>query len=145
MLTQNSVIDDVCGLIGFSATVRLIEWYGGRHVYVPEVPSDDHPLALLLGATALRALSRDFGSSMIWVPKDVSGKRRQGIRTKKNVARLLNRGCIVEQVALELGLSARQVQRISTELLKLGLISCIPTAPRTPAPSTAPVGPTLVS
>ena len=129
MLNQNTVLDDVCGLIGFSATIRLIEWYGGRHVYVPETPADDHPLALLLGAAALRALSREFGSTMIWVPKDATGKRRQGIQTKKAVARLLNKGHLVAQVAHSLGMSARQVSRIAQELLTLGLVSSIPAAP----------------
>ena len=116
MLNQNTVIDDVCGLIGFSATVRLIEWYGGRHVYIPEHATDDHPLALLLGCSALRALSRDLGSTMVWVPRDVAGKRKRGIQTKKAVARLLSQGYIVEQAAASLGVSPRQVRRIAQEL-----------------------------
>ena len=130
MLNQNTVIDDVCGLIGFSATVRLIEWYGGRHVYIPEHPTDDHPLSLLLGRSALRALSRDLGSTMVWVPRDVAGKRKRGIQTKKAVARLLSQGYIVEQAAASLGVSPRQVRRIAQELKEFQLV-----IPKAGAPS----------
>ena len=122
MLNQNTIIDDVCGLIGFSATVRLIEWYGGRHVYIPEHATDDHPLALLLGCSALRALSSELGSTMVWVPRDVAGKRKRGIQTKKAVARLLSQGCIVEQAAASLGVSTRQVRRIAQELKEFRLV-----------------------
>lgn len=130
MLNQNTIIDDVCGLIGFSATVRLIEWYGGRHVYIPEHPTDDHPLSLLLGRSALRALSRDLGSTMVWVPRDVAGKRKRGIQTKKAVARLLSQGYIVEQAAASLGVSPRQVRRIAQELKEFQLV-----IPKAGAPS----------
>lgn len=130
MLNQNTVIDDVCGLIGFSATVRMIEWYGGRHVYIPEHPTDDHPLALLLGCSALRALSRDLGSTMLWVPKDVAGRRKRSIQTKKAVARLLSQGRTIEQTAASLGVSTRQIQRIARELMAFRLIG-----PKAGAPS----------
>ena len=35
IVRANTNIDDVAAIIGFSATVRLIQWFGGSNIYIP--------------------------------------------------------------------------------------------------------------
>ena len=122
MQNTNTTLDDVCALIGFSATVRLVEWFGGTHIYVPDSAHEKHPLAGVIGYSALRSLSDEFGSQMLWVPGDVAGKHRKALNTKKAVAKALLKNGGTQYVAESLGLSVRQVQRIKRELETAGLI-----------------------
>ena len=104
-------MDDVCAIIGFSATVRLIAWHGGSHIYVPGEATPGHPLVALMGESALRALVDEFGSQTLWIPADVNGGAREAIQRKRTVARLIHRGHSSHQIAAETGLALRTVQR----------------------------------
>ena len=53
MLRPNTAIEDVAAVIGFNATACLIQWHGGRNIYIPDKPTPSHPLAGLLGLVAL--------------------------------------------------------------------------------------------
>ena len=85
MQRPNTTIDDVCATIGFSATIRLVGWFGGSNVYVPEQVDDGHKLAAVLGISAARALCSEFGSQTIWVPADPAGDRRRSYEVRKSV------------------------------------------------------------
>ena len=115
-------MDDVCAIIGFSATVRLIAWHGGSHIYVPGEATPGHPLVALMGESALRALVDEFGSQTLWIPADVNGGAREAIQRKRTVARLIHRGHSSHQIAAETGLALRTVQRISRELRDANLV-----------------------
>ena len=112
-------LEDVAALIGFGATLRLIEWYGGSSVYVPDQPSEDHVLARLMGYPALRALSSEFGCQTIWIPE---APIRAQIETKRDVARRIIRGEGSTAISTALGISVRQVQRIRRELEDVGIL-----------------------
>lgn len=118
-MKPNSNIEDVCAVIGFNATTRLIAWFGGNNVYVPSEASDDHTLACLIGAPALRALCREFGDSSVWIPATAHDVN---VAVKRDVARLLRRGAGSLEVSKETGLSQRSVQRIRRELEELRLL-----------------------
>ena len=118
----NTILDDVCALIGVSATVRLVEWLGGRHVYVPCDPTPDHPLAKLIGAAALRALAEEFGGQPLWVPAHVLHRHHKATALKKQVAKLLFAGGTPQTVSRDLGISERQAQRIRKQLMEAGLV-----------------------
>ena len=130
-------MDDVCAIIGFSATVRLIAWHGGSHIYVPGEATPGHPLVALMGESALRALVDEFGSQTLWIPADVNGGAREAIQRKRTVARLIHRGHSSHQIAAETGLALRTVQRISRELRDANLV---PTTEQDRVPADAPVG-----
>jgi hypothetical protein len=119
IVRANRTIDDVAAIIGFSATVRLIQWHGGSNVYVPGTATPDHPLAALMGEPALRALVDEFGDQTVWVPNDVA---RADIEVKKSVAKLVLKGRGSLEISTELGISQRQVQRIRRELEDSGLL-----------------------
>lgn len=122
MQRPNTTIDDVCATIGFSATIRLVGWFGGSNVYVPEQVDDGHKLAAVLGISAARALCSEFGSQTIWVPADPAGDRRRSYEVRKSVAKALLKSNSTQAVAEDLGLSVRQVQRIKKELEEGGLL-----------------------
>lgn len=115
-------LDDVCALIGFAATSRLIAWHGGEHIYVPVEATPEHALAALMGDSALRALVDEFGGQTLWIPADIAGADRQNIQNKRAVAKLTNKGRSPQEIAVELGLSSRHVMRIIAELRSRGLI-----------------------
>lgn len=119
MALANSSIEDVCAVIGFTATVRLIDWYGGANVYVPGEATEEHPLALLLGAPALRALCREFGSETLWVPREIHEPK---VHSKLRVARVLRAGHGARVAAQLLGISERQVQRARRDLERRGVL-----------------------
>ena len=61
-------MDDVCAIIGFSATVRLIAWHGGSHIYVPGEATPGHPLVALMGfkpALISKGLRQIAGNAML--------------------------------------------------------------------------------
>lgn len=119
MAQPNSTIEDVCAVIGFTATTRLIDWFGGNNIYVPSEPSDDHTLACLIGMPAMRALCLEFGDLTVWIPSTV---HTEHIATKKQVAELFRKGGGSRAVSAATGLSQRHVQRLRRELEESGLV-----------------------
>ena len=43
MEPKNTVLDDICAEIGYTATTALVAWYGGTVIYIPRVANTDHP------------------------------------------------------------------------------------------------------
>lgn len=119
MAQPNSTIEDVCAVIGFTATVRLVDWFGGNNIYVPTEASDDHTLSCLIGLPALRALCLEFGDLTVWIPATVHSEH---LEIKKQVAQMLRNGGGSRSVAEATGLSQRHVQRLRRELEDAGLL-----------------------
>lgn len=122
MQRPNTTIDDVCAAIGFTATVTLIRWSGGTHIYIPGTASDDHVLARLIGLPAMRALVREFGNETLWVPDSPGGQHQAADALKKRVRGLVLEGKGTAATATELAISHRHVQRIRRELEAAGLL-----------------------
>lgn len=68
MQWRNTLLDDVAGAVGFTATVLLAAIHGGNSLYVPERAADGHPLVLLLGRGNFARLAEEFGGQTIHVP-----------------------------------------------------------------------------
>lgn len=123
---SNTNIDDVAAIIGFSATVRLIHWFGGSNIYVPDKARPGHPLATLMGEPALRALCDEFGSQTLWIPQALE---RSDMALKKAVAKGLLKGRPPLRIAEELGITIRHLQRLRKELEDAGLLPLLPHPP----------------
>jgi hypothetical protein len=130
LLRPNSTIDDVCALVGFSATVRLITWYGGSNLYVPTAPGEDHLLKALLGENSLARLIEEFGGTTVWVPSSLSGQHTAADALKRQVRDLMLKGHGSRVIAEIVGTSQRQVQRIARDLEEAGLLPVILCTPR---------------
>ena len=102
-------------LIGFGATLRLVELYPGIPCYVPYSADTDHPLVLGLGMRAAGALVKKYGGSTITVNnckwtlvkirhRAIREYRKEGFSQTK-AARLFN-------------LTPRQIRNIDSSLPK---------------------------
>jgi hypothetical protein len=122
MLRPNTTIDDVCAILGFTATVRLIQWCGGSNLYVPASPQPDHMLVALLGEKRLAKLIEEFGGTTLWVPNHLSGQHQAADQLRRQVWELLQAGQGTRVIAEVVGTSQRQVQRVRGELEREGLL-----------------------
>lgn len=103
---------EVVELIGLSATLKLVEHYGGLiAVYVPREIEPDHRLARDLGLAPARKLAGHYGGDCLRnIPRCVEGMRR--IRDAEIRAR---RAEGAARLALEFGLTERQIWTILGE------------------------------
>lgn len=134
MQLQNTTLDDVSAVIGFSATLRLAAWFGGRtqNLYVPQEAADGQVLVLLLGMDNAQRLSREWGGQMLAIPGigDYEDMQR-----KRHVGRMFEKGFGTREIASQMRLSERRVQQICRELEVAGLIPVQgPKLPRKNAP-----------
>lgn len=99
----------LAGLIGLSATLRLVEARGGTRIYVPDMASAEHWLARLLGLTALQQLVAEHARDYIELDRAAAALR--AARDRKIVADHAG-GTSTATLALENGLTQRQVFNI---------------------------------
>lgn len=114
---RKSDLDDVCPSIGYAATRMLQEWYAGRSLYVPLHATEGHPLALVIGEPALRALCRDWAGGILRVPS----RFQAGVYQRERVvAEMLAQGRTLSEVATEVGCTVRRVQQLQYVLKARG-------------------------
>lgn len=88
---ENSMLDDISAVIGFTATLRLSAWYGDRgNLYIPSNTEEGHPLTKLLGVSVAKRLSKEWGGTHISVPR-LTGYEEDG--QKRFIGEMLARGC----------------------------------------------------
>lgn len=122
MELRNSTHDDLAGVIGFTATMRLVAWFGGNNMFVPRTFEVDTILVKLIGESAAQRMVQEWAGQFIAVPAmsaydDDVRKRRIGL--------LLEKGFSVRSVSLLEKVSERRVQQIARELEQAGLIEII--------------------
>ena len=115
-----SSFDDVARVIGYTSARILSAWYPGRSVYVPRVARDDHPLARLLGLSVLCQLVEVYACCEIDVPTEKADDRW---RRDRQITLLLLAGQTPNEVAEEVGLTARRVEQLRQELLARGWLA----------------------
>lgn len=95
--------------IGFAATLRLVERFGGVPVYIPQAIPPDHHLVVLLGRKEAGALADLYGGEDIAIPKCLRylvDQRNQEIREK------YTEGVSAPRLARDYDLTERWVRRI---------------------------------
>lgn len=88
---------------------RLLDQWGGVPVYVPRAPAADHPLVVIAGAEAAKALAAAYGGERIMIP---IGARRRRSELARHVRALRAAGLNNCEIARRLGLHLRSVQRL---------------------------------
>lgn len=121
MEPKNTVLDDICAEIGYTATTALVAWYGGTVLYIPRVANTDHPLCKLLGMPAFIRLIKAFDGAErdVFIPKNVISERYERWRDIRKLA-LANMG--VDAIAEKVSLSTRQVTNVCRSLEEHGLL-----------------------
>lgn len=115
----NSTLDDLSAVIGFSATVRLAANYGDRDVNVPQVVSEMHPVAKLIGVSRMRALHENWQGDRIAVP---SLKMVESEIRRAKILSLLLQGIGTYTIAEVMGITERRVYQLKKEFAYIGLI-----------------------
>lgn len=120
---MNSSVEDIASAIGYMATCTLIEWYGGRKLFIPKHFDPQHEIARIIGAVAYRHLVGHFGDSLVTVPTD---HFRELVRQDRIVANLLRLGHGTKLIGSMVGLTERQVQNIRRRLEDAGVLPMEP-------------------
>lgn len=118
----NTTLDDLAGEIGFTATVTLATWYGGRNLYVAAAMKEDSHVVRLIGVPAARRLTAAWGGTQIAVP--TMAVYEKGMR-KRLIGALIGRGVGMKDIARDMGVSERRVQQIRRALEDAGLLPLV--------------------
>lgn len=120
MELRNTTLDDISSVIGFSATLRLVAWFGdGGNLYVPIVAEEGHLLARLLGLSSAKRLCEAWPGEHLAVPRL---RDHEDDLRKRFVARMIEKGFGTREIAGMQRISERRVQQILRELELAGLV-----------------------
>jgi transposase len=121
---HKTVLEDICAVIGLTATLRLSAWYGDavNAVRVPRVAEEGQVLVNLIGLPAAKRLSQEWGGQALRIPRltlysDDVRKRIVGLMLELNFS--------TQETADQLKISQRRVQQICRELERAGVIAPI--------------------
>ena len=132
MEQQNTTLDDIASVIGFSPTLRLSAWYGnGNNLYIPDRVEDGQVLVLLLGRSAAERLSQAFPGEHLAVPRLTAYE--EDVR-RQRIGSLLENGFTTRKISQFERISERRVQQICRELETAGLIAPVGPAKGKAAP-----------
>lgn len=118
----NTTLDDIAGEIGFTATVMLATWYGGKNLYVPAEPLDTSMVVRLIGMPAARRLASAWGGLMVAVPTMWQYEEAQRNRT---IGALLIDGKGTKDIAGIMGMTERRIQQIRRSLEDASLLPLV--------------------
>jgi hypothetical protein len=134
-MRPNGTLEDIAAVIGFSATIRLSSWYGGKTLHVPVEPRDSHPLFMVLGASPFKALVEEWGGESISIP--INAEYHDSVR-RRSVAVMIASGMSSRDISSVLYISPQHVNRLKIEAEELGMLpkSVTKTAQGAPVKST---------
>lgn len=127
---MNTILDDISAVIGLSATLKLVAWYGDgvSNLYVPAIAADGQLLPKIIGLAAAKLLSNEWPGQHLHIPRL---HNYQIEMRKRDIARRIERGQSLREIATELDMSERRVSQIKEDLRRAGLLSD-PVAPAAP-------------
>ena len=118
----NGIVEDLGACIGYTATAKLIDWFGGGVLHVPREAKEDHPICKIIGLPAYRLLVKDWGGDKVWLPL---GYYRESNRRDRMIAVLIELGIGTDTVGKIAGMSRRHVQDIRKRLEDMGVLPMI--------------------
>lgn len=119
---SNTTLDDIAGVIGFTATLRIATWYGGQNLYVSPTPDESMQLVRLIGMPAAQRLAAEWGGERVAVPTMWAYEEDQRNRL---VGNLLKRGISTKEIARDMGMTERRIQQIRRVLEDLGAVPLV--------------------
>lgn len=119
MDVKNTTLDDLAPIVGFTATIRLTAYYGGKNMTVPKHVSDKHVLAKLIGMSAAKKLADEYAGCRFWVPTLHVAEIE--VRNAKVLERLRCR-VSTDKIAAETGLTVRRVQQLRAQFESAGFL-----------------------
>jgi len=102
---------EIVSVIGLGAFQKLVAWRGGVYIYVPLTATAESELAAAIGIAAAKKLVAYYSGETLDIPKCDAALR--AIRDESIRQRRRTGGEAEKTVALDVGLTARQVRRIN--------------------------------
>lgn len=126
---QNTLLDDLCAEIGYTATTVICAWYGRESLYVPSRATTDNHLHRLIGRAAFERLVKAFGGTQIrCVPKNALYERY--VR-RRAVFDMFLAGQSLSEISFTTGLTHTHLINIRREMEEAGLLPVILRTPKT--------------
>jgi hypothetical protein len=124
---MNGVLEDIGAEVGYTATNALVDWFGGGNLHIPTAASEDHPIAKVIGLSAMKRLVKLYegcvgNQRMLWVPL---GYEREIARRDRMIALLFAQGYGTKAITSVTGMSERHVQQVRVRIENLGLLPLI--------------------
>ena len=118
---MNTILDDISAVIGLSATLKLVAWFGDgiANLYVPAVAEEGQLLPKIIGLPAAKLLSNEWPKKHLNIPRLHNYEVEM---RKRAIARMLEKGYTLREVAGQLQMSERRVSQIKEELRSSGLL-----------------------
>jgi len=119
---KKTTLDDICGVIGFTATSVFAIWFGGGSVLIPTTAKPDHKIAKCIGYEPFKRLVQAFGNETIWLPEDYEAERQMRYRI---VCEMVQDGQGENAICAATGLTPQRVRQIRVRLEKAGLLPLV--------------------
>ena len=105
-------MEELVGVVGEAAALRLVSAHGGERVYVPKALTEDHWLIKTMGETAALALVDHLGigagGTQVDLPRGPTGARAQ---ERARLASAIAEGQSANEISRTLGINRRTVFR----------------------------------
>lgn len=124
MVRANTTLDDIAAVIGFSATLRLVAWYGDQDssLWVPVKVSEDHALGKLIGVPCMTRLVGEWGGELLKIP---TMDFYEDDCRNRSVRDLLARGLSPREIARLVYVGERRIQQVRMQLEETGMLPLI--------------------
>ena len=119
---NNTTLDDISAIIGFTPTMRLVAFYGGCNIYIPPSPTKESEIAKLIGLSCFMRLAAEYGNDWVFIPNlsSFDEDRRRGM-----IWNLLRRGIAIQEIARYVNMSDRRIHQVRKELEYDGLLAMV--------------------
>lgn len=118
----NGVLEDISAEIGYTATTRLVVWFCGEWLFVPQSPAPDHIIARVIGDRPFVRLCQAYGGQRLFIPFE---EHIETVKTEKRVATMVRNGMGTRDIAQALTFSERYVQQIRRRLEDNGVLPLV--------------------
>ena len=118
----HSILEDIGGDIGYTATAALVDWFGGANLCVPSVADENHPIGKVIGMPAFTLFVKHYGGETVWLPL---GYQREMDRRDRMIGALIASGVGTKQIAALASMSESHVAHVRMRLESQGLIPLI--------------------
>ncbi len=122
MAEGHGVIEDVAAEIGFTATIKLMVWFGNRTIAIPTQATENHPIAVVIGVKAMARLCAFCGDSPLYVP---ALTRLDAEHRDQFIALLIAKGISTKTIGDIVELTERRVQQKRRDLERTGLLPLV--------------------
>jgi hypothetical protein len=119
----NTTLDDIAAVIGFTPTCRLAAWFGdGSSLYVPRAVQEGQVLVRLIGLSAAKKLSAEWGGEILALPRL---RGYEDDQKRRLICRMAAGEFSTREIATFTRMGERRVQQIVRELEAAGLLNPI--------------------